>query len=659
MCGFAGILNSQLKDDEISRYLVSMGVSLSHRGPDHQGLFIDESRDIGLVHRRLSILDLDSRANQPMRSKSGNCLVFNGEIYNYRALRGKLINYGCDFKTSSDTEVLLQALETWGVDATLEKVAGMFAFAFINQQEGKLFLARDRLGEKPLYIGSGNGRYFFGSELHAFRDLPWFSNQVNKPALQEFYKFNYVPDHSCIYENVEKLEPGSLIQFQYESKEWHLAVRRRWWAPKIPRMLRSPIPRGKKAHSLHAKQGELEALFDEVVSETLVADVEVGLFLSGGVDSSLICAVANKVSDQKIRTFSIGFNDQQYDESSAASTIANSLGTEHQEFILTPQSLIDIVQDMAEIYDEPFADSSQIPAVFLSREVRKTVKVALTGDGGDELFGGYNRYLWIPKIRNLEKLIGRNGVRILAKILKSVSLDIIKKAEVSLTRSKRLAPGVVQFAEKRDKLISCLSAETPRMAYEKMLQVPEFGVPGLGREQVNRLEKLDYIWDEKCSMVEKMMLSDMAHYLPGDILTKVDRASMSTSLECRAPMLDKRIVDFALELPQEFKIGGRQGKIILRSLLRKYLPSYPEKSAKQGFAVPLGNWLRGPLKKWAENYFFLQPVGSIARFDSTELTEIWQRHQSGYRNYAEIIWGQIVLNLWCEANLKDRAAGTL
>ena len=649
MCGFAGLLNSRIERKELNKLLVDMGEQLRHRGPDASGVLVDDTHDLGFVHSRLSILDLDPRSDQPFRTSKGNSICFNGEIYNFRAIREELEQAAYVFSTQGDTEILAGAIETWGIEPALNKLSGMFAFAFFDQSAQRLYLARDRLGEKPLYLGCDGQRYFFASEVRAFCVLPWFTEEINLEGLRDFYNYNYVSEFSCIYENAQKLQPGSLVEFTFDKDGWRAELPRRWWMPKIF------VPSvGRNAVNTSSAQSEyvdsLDTLLTEVIKNTLIADVNVGMFLSGGIDSSLVCTIAQQVSNVPLRTFSVGFQEEEFDEASQARQVAEIIGTNHEEFLLTPDDLITVVEELPLVYDEPFADSSQIPTVFLSKKARECVKVVLTGDGGDELFGGYNRYVWLPKIRKINDRFGQGVAKIVSNLIQSASLDMLRRAELIIKKQSSRPPRVAQFIDKRDKIISCLRASSLRDGYEQLLRVANSDALGRVGRDLSETQLTAKVWEGENSTVSKMILSDLLHYLPGDILTKVDRATMSQSLEARAPLLDQRITHFALNMPEELKIYRGQSKYILRQLLKRYLPTYPDQSAKRGFAVPLATWLRGPLRDWGETKLFSGECIPGVGYDKDRIGAIWATHQAGDKNYSEVIWGQIMLACWATAH---------
>lgn len=654
MCGIAGIVGFLGSTSELSGYLQKLAARLRRRGPDASGIFVDSSLRVGLTQTRLSILDLSSRADQPMLHDSGDCLVFNGEIYNHQKLRNELEQLGIAFKTTSDTEVLLQALHHWGVDDALGKLCGMFAFAYLDKKKKKLHLARDRLGEKPLFYSHSEGCCVFGSTASSLLKLPWISERINPRALDQYFLHNYIPSGFSFRQDLRKVKPGELVTFGFgESSNWQKVCVTNWWTPLREKNNRPDSLVNRDSQHCQDSQCELRAVLEQVISETLVADVEVGLFLSGGIDSSLVCAIAQERSNRPIRSFSVGFDEVAYNESEGAAKIAKSIGTKHEEILFSPEIFIQTAEKIGKAYDEPFADASQLPTMFLAQEARKHVKVALTGDGGDELFCGYNRYLWIPKIFRLKRSIGAVGEKSLLMALRALNLSFLTNLDRFMGAHQWKIFSVGQLVDKRDKMIACIEAVDQRAAYEAMLRIGGRGFTEKCSENgpmVSDDPDLDVIWDTEFSHYDKMMISDLVHYLPGDILTKVDRASMYSSLECRAPLIDVRVVRLALSLPAAEKCDGAIGKIILRKLLREYLPEHDFDTRKSGFSLPLAKWLRDPLKEWAAEKLFGYANPMLSKVHRAEMCRLWNQHQNGDRNCAESLWGYIALNIWGESH---------
>ncbi|MEO7363241.1 MAG: asparagine synthase (glutamine-hydrolyzing) [Gemmatimonadaceae bacterium] len=637
MCGIAGFWRPAGSNADLAAGVLSrMTDALAHRGPDADGKWIDAERGVALGHRRLAIVDLSPTGAQPMRSHSGRfTVVFNGEIYNYRALRDDLIAHGVAFRGTSDTEVMLAGFEAWGITATLARLAGMFAFAVWDAATEELWLARDRMGEKPLYIAQFNGQLAFASEIKAFRVLPGFPRDVNAAALASVLRNGYVGGEQSIYQSVTRLRPGSYAVVSSRNGQPELRTELYW-------NVRNEL-RGERATPTYPNDtnatSALDALLTEVVSEEMVADVPVGAFLSGGIDSSLIVSVMQKVASQPVRTFTIGFGENSHDESPFARAVAQHLGTEHTEIMLSADDALAFVERLPAIFDEPFADSSQLPTLLVSAVTRQHVTVALSGDGGDELFGGYSQYLSPDSVGRLIQRVP-NALR--APLRATINAAPSLLVNSVLTRGGTWAPNT------RARLLRELRDSSKSNAYENLLakwvSPADVMAPA---HAASVLAASSDPWPSAASEAEARMAYDMQHYLPDDILVKVDRSAMASSLETRAPLLDHRIVTFAVQQPLSLKIRDGRGKFLLRNLLARYIPQSMIDRPKRGFSIPLAAWLRGPLKPWGDSV--LQNDATLKEwFQPTVVQSIWNAHQRG-EDHAERLWPILMVMQWMRA----------
>ena len=652
-----------------------MSDALLHRGPDSSGQWADESLGIALAHRRLAIIDLSYAGHQPMISKSHQyILAFNGEIYNHLEIRAELEVISSHHQNSmstdewrghSDTETLLAAFEVFGIEDTLKKTVGMFAFALWDTKNKKLHLARDRFGEKPLYYGwTGSGQeyaFVFGSELKALRAYPGFNNTVCRKALAQYMRFSVVPAPMSIYEGISKLEPGCLLTLSasrldnaiFGDQLGGVQEIKQWWSLAQTVMDGEKSPMSNESEAVDALEKQLK----ESIRLQSSADVPLGAFLSGGVDSSTVVAMMQNQSNSPIKTFTIGFEEAGFDESPYACAVAKHLGTDHYEMRVSAQMAQGLIPTLPFMYDEPFADSSQIPTHLVSKAAREHVTVSLSGDAGDELFGGYNRYLWGPRIwdrlrwmpfmvrRALGAAVGIVPISswdALAKPVNAflpVSRGIVRAGDKAHNLASRL-----HHVQNLDDLLKSLATVWQDPAdVVKTNEVPsEMHSPALG-DALRHDEFMDL------DPVARMMFIDSMTYLPDDILCKVDRAAMACSLETRVPFLDHRVVELAWQLPMHMKIRGNTGKWALRQVLYKYVPKELIERPKAGFAIPIGQWLRGPLRDWAdallseqrlqaEGYFYMQPIRTA-----------WREHLAGTRDHTSKLWTVLMFQAWLEA----------
>jgi asparagine synthase (glutamine-hydrolysing) len=642
---------------------------LEHRGPDDSGVWVDAASGIGLGHRRLSIIDLSENGHQPMPSASGRYrVVFNGEIYNFRALGDELRGLGHSFRGHSDTEILLASVESWGLAAALEKFVGMFAFALWDDREHVLCLARDRLGEKPLYYGWQDESFVFASELKSFCSLPGWQGDIDRDALALHLRFGYIPAPFSIYRAIYKLVPGTFLSIRGDARDSrasftpHLetsgnhAVRpQAYWSVREVAERESQAPLA----DADAAVEELDSLLRDVVENQMIADVPLGAFLSGGIDSSTVVALMQTLSNRPVKTFTIGFEEKDYNEAEFARDVARHLGTDHTELCVTAGQALDVIPSLGSIYDEPFADPSQIPTILVSKLARENVTVSLSGDGGDELFCGYNRYFWSDRIWRLTGGLPRVLKSPVASLLASISPaawdGAFRLFERALGKDERLRHRGV--GTKAHKLANALRAASPTDMYRDLVSywknptevVLDSEELPISLSDGNRLEG-------EASLMNSLWYWDQTSYLPDDNLVKVDRASMNVSLESRAPLLDHRVVEFSWRLPLSMKFREDQTKWILRQVLHKYVPRELIERPKMGFSVPIGPWLRGPLRDWCESLLAPDRLSSEGFFDVALIRKTWADHLSGKRDFNAGLWSVLMFQEWHEAARKRASA---
>jgi asparagine synthase (glutamine-hydrolysing) len=645
MCGITGFVAPGARGDEMRAVAQRMTGSLAHRGPDAGGIWADPEAGVALGHRRLSIVDLSEAGSQPMHSRDGRyVLTYNGEVYNFAELRAELEAAGAGFRGHSDTEVMLEGFVRWGVAATLERMIGMFAFALWDRNERTLTLVRDRLGIKPLYWARFGDTILFGSEMTALTLHPAFRADIDRTALTGYMRHNYVPAPMTIYRNVHKLEAGSLLVARAHSEP---RISSYWTLEDACREGRANPFSGGDGDAVDA----LEALLRDAVGRRMIADVPLGAFLSGGLDSSTVVALMQAQSSRPVRTFSIGFDEAGYNEAQHAKAVASHLGTDHTELYVSPAEAQAVVPDLPKIYDEPFADSSQIPTFLVSRLARKQVTVALSGDGGDEVFGGYNRYFTVPAILKRLKLLPRPLRAGIAGLLRAVPPR-------RWSQALRHVPGFQDIPAAGDKVhrIAQIATEDADGAYWRIVSQwdePETIV-------VDGRERLHPVWDAARGIapdfVDRMQFLDTLTYLPDDILTKVDRASMAVALEARVPLLDHRVVAFSWTLPRSLKIRDGQGKWILRQLLYRHVPRALVERPKMGFGVPVDGWLRGPLRGWAEDLLSEDRLRQDGYLHPGPIRQAWAEHLSGGFNRQYQLWPVLMFQAWL-ASAKHAKAG--
>ena len=643
MCGIAGILLDPAADPGRLAAVQAMTATLHHRGPDGSGLWMDRAAGIALGHRRLAIVDLSEAGHQPMLSDGGDLvLTYNGEVYDFAGMQEALEASGRRFRGHSDTEVMLVAFQDFGVEASLRRLSGMFAFGLWDRTARTLCLARDALGKKPLYIALAGGALVFASELRALRAFPGFQPKVDAEALALMLRHGWVPDDHCIYEGVFKLPPGTMLTLCTDdlaaSTPASLRARvRPWWSLADVAMDGQRSPAASDAPALEA---ELDALLRRAVRERMAADVPLGAFLSGGLDSALVVSLMQAQASRPVRTFTIGFGEARYDEAADAAGIARHLGTEHTEFRLTAADARAVIPDLPRIWDEPFADESQIPTLLVSQLARRHVTVALSGDGGDECFGGYVRHVLSSRLDRVFRVPA--GLRAgAAGALEWLGPD----AWDGLLRGLRVPAGLRRAVggERMQKLVRVLGAGDEAQLYERLITL------GQGSMALRPVGPAVPAVPPLSGAAARFMYRDMAGYLPGNVLVKLDRASMAVGLEARCPFLDRRVVAFAWRVPTAFKIRDGKGKWLLRRVLRRYLPEDLYERPKHGFDVPVGAWLRGPLRDWAEDLLDEGRLRQEGLLDPAQVRARWRAHLGGRSDHGCELWAVLMAQAWLGA----------
>lgn len=644
MCGITGFWGRGFRVEEARSILGQMTDAIRHRGPDDAGAWTDPDQGIALGHRRLSILDLSPTGHQPMESREGRyVIVFNGEIYNFAELRRQLLDAGDSFRGHSDTEIMLAAISRWGLLAAVKSFAGQFAFALWDRDACELHLVRDRLGEKPLYFGRMGTTFLFGSELKALRAHPEWRGSIDRDVLTLYMRHGCVPAPYTIYEAVSKVEPASIVTVSADGE----VKSARYWA------LEDVVRQG-GAHPLAGNESEVidqvEQVLSAAVGEQMVADVPIGAFLSGGIDSSTIVALMQAQSPRPVRTFTIGFHDGAYDEAAHARAVADHLKTDHTELYISPEETRSVIPLLPRMFDEPFADSSQIPTYLVAKLAREHVTVALSGDGGDELFGGYYRYfigdrLW-RGLAPLPAWLRRIGAA--AAMAPSPSAwDAVAGGIQAILPGVERTPRV---GERIHKLATVAAADSAPAFYRAMVsywQRPSEVVLG-GQEPESVLTK-DRALVQSLSTVEQMMYFDARSYLPDDILAKVDRATMAVSLESRGPLLDHRVVELGWRVPMSMKVRNGVGKSVLREVLYRHVPKAMVERPKMGFSVPISDWLRGPLREWAGDLLAEGRIRDAGFFEPRAIGRALKEHQEGSRNWEEPLWAALMFEAWRQA----------
>ncbi|HFB66307.1 MAG TPA: asparagine synthase (glutamine-hydrolyzing) [Aeromonadales bacterium] len=641
MCGIAGIVSwsaEKKAEDQVSRMIAP----IRHRGPDDYGIWKDSQIGIGLGHRRLSILDLSIHGHQPMCSSSERyVIVYNGEIYNFAQIRDELIQskMAPEWQGHSDTEVLLAAIDAWGIEKAIKKARGMFAIALWDKKKKQLSLIRDRIGEKPLYYGMVQGCFVFASELKAITAIANNSLQIDRNALVEYMRFGYVPSPASIYKNIKKLSPGHILTISSLSDP---SMPEAYWSLDTEEQVKY------RSDLVNCNDNELITLVHDTLRDTIglqmTSDVPLGAFLSGGIDSSTIVALMQAQSNPKIRTFTIGFNEKEFDEAPYAKAVAQHLGTEHTELYVTAQDAEAIVPEIPVIYDEPFADSSQIPTTLVSRLTKQHVTVSLSGDGGDELFAGYPRYQLTEALWNRVNGVPLSFRKLSSAMLCAFSAQGWDRVLGFLPQNQRQTIN----GRRIHRLAQLMTATDISEMYVRLMSQwqPEDGlVLGTDGQHYSKIN-----WLQTKAPIEAMRRWDVQQYLCDDLLVKVDRASMSSSLESRAPLLDHKIVELAFALPGRMLIRGDKGKWVLRQVLDRYVPRELIERPKVGFSVPLGDWLRGPLRNWAESLLSPSLLEQQGMLNPEKVNFMWQEHLSGYYDRSSYLWNVLMFQAWYESN---------
>lgn len=639
MCGIVGYWGKHGADCTVAE---KMALTIKHRGPDDAGVWINKTGDLTLAHRRLAIIELSPAGHQPMTSPCGRfTLVFNGEIYNHLVLRVELESEEghFDWRGHSDTETLLAALRHWGLENTLKKLNGMFAFALWDEQEKTLALARDRMGEKTLYFGNNNGFFYFGSELKSFKAHPQWQGEIDRNALALYMRYNTIPAPWSIYKGIKKLLPAHFIVITEAGQKitepqcyWNLAeISERGIA--------------KPEQSIEEATDKLDTLLRDAVNSRMAADVPLGAFLSGGFDSTIVAALMQAQSSQPVKTFTIGFNEQGYNEAIHAKAVAKHLGTEHTELYVTSEEAMAVIPRLPSIWDEPFSDSSQIPTFLVSDLARRHVTVSLSGDGGDELFCGYNRYTQGYQIWHTLQFLPDPIRQVTGSLIQTFPGALLEYLLSFLPKRFQIP----HLADRLSKLGSVIKEKSGESYYQNLVshwKNPEQLVLGATEPETvfNHPEQLPRL----CDFREQMMYIDSITYLPDDILTKVDRASMAVSLEARVPLLDHRVVEFAWQVPMSMKYRNGKGKWLLREVLYRYVPRKLMERPKMGFGVPIDHWLQGSLRDWAESLLDEKRLQDEGFLDAEPIRKMWQEHVSGKRHWHYYLWDVLMFQAWLE-----------
>ncbi len=639
MCGLTGFWDLKASRDaaELRAISIRMSETLRLRGPDDDGVWVDSAMGIALGHRRLAIVDLSPKGHQPMVSSNGRLvLAYNGEMYNYVEIRAELETKGHSFLGDSDTEALLVACEAWGVEAAVGRFAGMFAFALWDREARNLTLVRDRLGIKPLYWGRRANVILFGSQLKSFVAHPSWTSEIDRDAMAAYLRLGYVPSPNSIYKNVHKVRPGHIIVIRPDG-----SVREScYWD------VRDIATRRGEVSGIRETTEAIESLdhlLRDVVRHHMVADVPLGAFLSGGTDSSTVVSLMQAQSSRPVKTFSIGFLENRFNEAVYAKAVATHLGTDHTEFYVEPQHALAEVPRLPEYYDEPFGDPSQIPTLIVSSITRRHVTVALSGDGGDEIFAGYDRYLMTEKLRAVFAVLPHRLRRLFVAAVRAISITSWDRAFAVVPRRLRPAmPG-----HKLNRLADILALANADAIFPQLMSFWPPEIHLLQGQQTSAPSVLEIANPPgDLDNMRLMQLVDMLTYLPDQILTKVDRASMVVSLEARVPLLDHRVVEFAWTLPNDMKIRDGCRKWLLRQVLDRYVPRALVERPKMGFGMPIDGWLRGPLRDWAESLLNAKLLREEGLFDPEPIRKRWSEHLSGRRNWQDSLWIVLMAQAW-------------
>lgn len=641
MCGIAGYLSNEIFSENV---IIEMSKKISHRGPDATGYWSDVEKGIHFCHLRLSIIDLTSAGAQPMESRSGRyVVVFNGEIYNFLEIK-KSIEEECgayEWRGYSDTEIFLAGFEHWGIEVTVKKMIGMFAIALWDKQTNELYLIRDRVGEKPLYFGWQKNAFLFASELKALSVHPAFKKEIDVTAVASFFKYNYIPAPLSIYSGINKLKPGSyckvsLLNFEIKYFDY-------WALDSI--IKENQEQRLEKKLDIKNQINSLDTLLKDAINKQMLSDVPLGAFLSGGVDSSTVVALMQSQSAKAVKTFSIGFDEKNFDEAIYAKKVSRHLGTEHTELYVTSEDALNVIPKLPAIYDEPFSDSSQIPTYLVAKLAREKVTVSLSGDAGDELFSGYDRYTLAQNVWNKLSILPVSLRKELSNLITGLNPDRVNSFYNKFKFAFPKKYQVQNFSDKLRKGAVLFERTSPEKLYDGFISHWD---PSKIVTNYNHHTKYSFMEMSSLNFNEQMMRLDTLTYLPDDILVKVDRAAMSNSLETRVPFLDHRVIEFAWGLPMDLKIRNGVSKWILKEVLYKYVPKELIERPKMGFAVPVNIWLRGPLKEWAENLLSKSALDKHGLLNYDEVKKNWDEHQSEERNWQYYLWDILMFQAWYE-----------
>ncbi len=648
MCGIAGLFAPQnFSNSKLKETLMKMGDTILHRGPDDFGLWTND-QNIGFIHRRLSILDLSEFGKQPMHSQGQRYVIcYNGEIYNFEEIKRDLSRFDINYKGHSDTEILVNAIELLGLENTLKKIKGMFAFALFDKKEQTITIARDRTGQKPLYYGMSGKNFIFSSELKAFLKVEGFQKEIDQDVIALYFKYGYIPTPYSIFKNVNKLPPGSYITVSLKDlnerpKEALNEGLKYFWK------VNSVFNEDYINDSFEQTSLKLEEIISNVISEQMKTDVPYGAFLSGGIDSSLVTALMQKQSKSPIKTFSIGFHEKEFNEAHHAKEVASHLKTNHTEFYVTPKDLQDVIPLIPKYYDEPFSDSSQIPTYLVSKLAKQHVTVCLSGDGGDEVFCGYNRYLWTDKIYNKSKRLPQSMRKLASKLDSILAPDqfdtLFKGLQYTLPKKFHFKnPG-----NKYQKILNLLPANSIEECYQSLISHWN-GTDNLVLKSKPLIRNSEFLeLPNLSSHIEKMIFLDLVNYMMDDILVKVDRASMANSLETRVPLIDQRVIEFSSKIPLNFKLNNNNQKYILKEILYKYVPKSLIERPKSGFSIPVGSWINNELNDWANSLLDPIKIKNQGILNNEKIQQKWTSHLSRKNDHTQDLWDVLMFQSWME-----------